>query len=81
MFHPEDLKNHIAQGMACSHLEVAGDGRHFQALVVSAEFAGLSRVQRHQHVYKVLGAQMRDEVVHALSMTTLTSEEWQAKNG
>ncbi|MDD5297247.1 MAG: BolA/IbaG family iron-sulfur metabolism protein [Rhodocyclaceae bacterium] len=81
MVYPEDIKNHIAQGMVCTHLQVDGDGRHFQALVVSAEFAGLSRVQRHQRVYAVLGAQMRDELVHAFSMTTLTPEEWQVKNG
>jgi len=81
MVHPEDIKTHIAQGMACSHLEVTGDGRHFQALIVSEEFAGLGLVQRHQSVYAVLGAQMRDELVHALSMTTLTPEEWRAKNG
>ncbi len=81
MLHPEELKDHIAQGMACSHLEVTGDGRHFQALIVSAEFAGLSRVARHQRVYAALGAQMRDEAVHALSMTTLTPEEWQVKHG
>jgi acid stress-induced BolA-like protein IbaG/YrbA len=81
MVHPEDIKHHLAQGMVFTHLQVEGDGRHFQALIVSAEFAGLPLVQRHQRVYAVLGAQMRDELVHALSMTTLTPEEWRAKNG
>ena len=61
--------------LACEHVEGLGDGQHFQALVVSREFAGKSRVQRHQLVYKALGERMREEI-HALSMRTLTPEEW-----
>jgi acid stress-induced BolA-like protein IbaG/YrbA len=56
---------------------VAGDGQHFQALVVSAAFAGKSRIQRHQLVYAALGSRMREEV-HALSMKTLTPDEFAA---
>ena len=55
-------------------VEVIGDGQHFQAVVVSPAFAGKSRVQRHQLVYKALGDRMRVEI-HALSMQTLTPEE------
>ena len=55
--------------------ELVGDGTHFQALIVSTEFGGKSRVQRHQRVYQALGERMREEV-HALSMQTLTPEEW-----
>ncbi len=76
MLDPDDLKRHLAEGMECTHLEVQGDGRHFQALVVSPAFVGLNRVKRHQYIYQVLGTQMRDEAVHALSLTTLTPEEW-----
>jgi acid stress-induced BolA-like protein IbaG/YrbA len=54
---------------------VLGDGQHFQALIVSPAFAGRSRVQRHQLVYAALGDRMREEI-HALSMQTLTPEEW-----
>jgi acid stress-induced BolA-like protein IbaG/YrbA len=57
-------------------VEVAGDGQHFQAVIVSAAFEGRSRVQRHQMVYAALGDRMREEI-HALSMKTLTAEEWQ----
>lgn len=58
------------------HLSVIGDGQHFEAVVVSEEFAGKSRVQRHQRVYQALGDRMREEI-HALSMKTLTPQEWQ----
>jgi len=71
----ESVKNGIQQGLACEHLEVLGDGQHFQALVVSRAFQGKSRVQRHQLVYAALGERMREEI-HALSMRTLTPEEW-----
>jgi len=72
---PESVQSGIAAGLACEHLEVIGDGQHFQALIVSPAFAGKSRVQRHQLVYAALGDRMREEI-HALSMQTLTPDEW-----
>ena len=77
MVDPESVKQGILGGLACQHVEVIGDGQHFQALVVSEAFAGRSRVQRHQLVYAALGERMREEI-HALSMRTLTPAEWQA---
>lgn len=72
----DSVKTGIAAGLACDHLEVLGDGQHFQAVVVSAAFEGKSRIQRHQLVYAALGDRMREEI-HALSMRTLTPGEWQ----
>ena len=76
----DSVKRGIEAGLACEHLEVAGDGQHFQALVVSRAFEGRSRVQRHQQVYAALGERMREEI-HALSMRTLTPEEWARAGG
>ena len=73
----ESVKQGIEAGLACEHVEVIGDGQHFQAVIVSKEFASRSRVQRHQLVYAALGERMREEI-HALSMKTLTPEEWRA---
>ena len=75
MVTPEYVKSLIAAGVACEHLDVSGDGSHFEAVIVSAAFAGKSRVARHQLVNRALGAQMGNEI-HALSMKTLTPEEW-----
>lgn len=72
---PAEVKRYIEQGLACETVEVDGDGRHFQALIVSSAFEGRSRVQRHQLVYAALGERMREEV-HALSMKTLTPAEY-----
>ena len=75
MVTPEDVKTYIERGLPCEHIELMGDGQHFQAVIVSVEFRGKNRVQRHQRVYQALGERMREEV-HALSMQTLTPEEW-----
>ena len=75
MTDPAQIKNWIQQGLACEHVEVQGDGHHFEAVIVSTAFAGKSRVQQHQLVYKALGERMRAEI-HALSMQTYTPEDW-----
>ncbi|CDY75763.1 YrbA protein [Caballeronia glathei] len=74
---PEQVKDYIAGGLACQHLEVEGDGQHFFATIVSDAFEGKRLIARHQLVYAVLGERMRAEI-HALSMKTLTPEEWKA---
>ena len=77
MVTPESIQQGIQAGLACERVEVLGDGQHFQALVVSAQFAGRNRVQRHQLVYAGLGAKMGRES-HALSIQAYTPAEWQA---
>ncbi|MDP9043783.1 MAG: BolA family transcriptional regulator [Pseudomonadota bacterium] len=72
---PDDVQRYIAQGLACDHIDVEGDGRHFFATIVSAEFEGAPRIRRHQRVYAALGDRMHSQI-HALSMKTLTPAEW-----
>ena len=74
MVTPGEVQSYIEKGLQCSQVRVAGDGQHFEALIVSEAFRGKSRVQRHQLVYAALGERMREEI-HALSMRTLTPEE------
>jgi acid stress-induced BolA-like protein IbaG/YrbA len=73
-----DVQSFIAAGLPCTHLEVDGDGQHFFATIVSAEFEGKTRIARHQRVYQALGDRMRAQI-HALSMKTLTPAEWADK--
>ncbi|HSQ80755.1 MAG TPA: BolA/IbaG family iron-sulfur metabolism protein [Casimicrobiaceae bacterium] len=80
MVTPESIQSSILGNMACDAVEVAGDGHHFEALIVSPAFRGLSRIQRHRLVYAALGDRMREEI-HALSMTTQTPEERAAAQG
>ena len=78
MVEPSSIEQSIRAGLACTHLEVRGDGAHFDAVIVSPSFAGLTRVRQHQLVYAALGDRMREEI-HALSMKTFSPEEWAAR--
>ncbi len=69
------IQNLIEQGLPAAQVRVAGDdGVHFEALVVSAAFAGKLPLARHRMVYATLGDLMGGEI-HALSLRTLTPEE------
>ncbi len=72
---PEQVRQYIADGLSCEHLDVQGDGSHFDAVIVSAAFEGKRLIARHQLVYAVLGDRMKAEI-HALSMRTLTPDEY-----
>jgi acid stress-induced BolA-like protein IbaG/YrbA len=78
MVTPESIKIDIEKGMSTSYVTVEGDGQHFAAVVVSEEFAGLSRIQRQQRVNNALGIRITTDI-HALSMKTFTPQEWQEK--
>ncbi len=75
MLTPDSVKTYIEDNLSCEHVEVIGDGQHFEAIIVSTEFRDKNRVQQHQIVYRALGERMREEI-HALSMRTLTPEQW-----
>ena len=72
----DELKAIITAGLACDHITLEGDGRHWFATIVSPAFEGKRLIQRHQLVYATLGQKMHTDEVHALSMKTLTPAEW-----
>lgn len=72
----QELQHIIATGLTCEHITLEGDGRHWYATIVSAEFEGKRAIQRHQRVYATLGSKMQTDEVHALSMKTFTPTEW-----
>lgn len=76
MVMPEDIKEWIEQGLEGAKVEIDGDGRHFNAIIISPAFEGKTSVQQHQLVYGVLGDKMKSDI-HALSMRTLTPTEWE----
>lgn len=75
MLQPREIETWIRAGLECDYIAVTGDGRHFEAEIVSTAFAGLSRVQRQQRVNTVLREHFESETLHALSMRCLTPEE------
>jgi stress-induced morphogen len=67
-----EVERLIKQGIPDAKVEItdlAGDNNHYAAIVVSAEFAGKSKLQQHQLVYKALGGAMGEEL-HALQLQT-----------
>ena len=78
MLDPKQIETWIAAGLSCELLAVKGDGQHFEAVIVSSEFVGRSRVKRQQLVNAILKARFDSGELHALSMKTLTPDEWNA---
>tara|TARA_Y100001978_G_C23471941_1_gene327399 strand:- start:125 stop:355 length:231 start_codon:yes stop_codon:yes gene_type:complete len=75
---PETVKAYIEENLGCEYVDVKGDGHHFEAVIVSDAFEGKSMLKQHQVVYDALGARMKSEI-HALSMKTLTPEQWKSR--
>ncbi len=61
--------------------KVDGDGYHYQITVVSPAFQNLNRVKRQQKVYALLKEWITEGSLHAITMKTLTPEEWENING
>ncbi len=76
MLDPKLIEQWISAGLPCEHIEVDGDGHHFKAVIVSGDFAGLSRVKRQQRVYQTVLDKLNSGELHALSLQTLTPDEW-----
>lgn len=57
-----------------------GSESHFRVLIISNDFKGLSTIQRHQKVYKILEKELQN-LIHAFSQKTLTLPEWEQIGG
>jgi len=71
----EQIKSMIEAGLAGAEVQVRGDGSHFEAVVISEAFSGMTMVQQHQRVYQCLGDSMQG-AIHALSIRAYTPEKW-----
>ena len=72
-----EIKNLIEKSIPTKHVEVnSDDGHHFDAIVVAQVFDGLNLVKRQQLVYKSLGDLITSGKLHALSLKTYSSAEW-----
>ncbi len=78
MISPEQVETMIKERLTNAEVKVAGDGEHFEAIIISPDFAGKTRVKQHQIVYGALQAELASETIHALSLKTYTPETWQA---
>lgn len=80
MISPQQVKDAIQSRFPEAKVEVSGDGEHFEAIVVTTDFEGITKVKQHQMIYGALQQEMASEAIHALSLKTYTPETWQALN-
>ncbi|MFQ5468823.1 MAG: BolA family protein [Gammaproteobacteria bacterium] len=71
-----DIKKMIEQGITGCQASVDGDGTHFEAIVISSDFEGKTKLEQHRMVYAALGDNMKD-AIHALSIRTYTPSGWE----
>lgn len=81
----QDIQQKLSGAFNPSHIEVvceshmhnvpAGSEMHFRVVLVSDEFSGVRKVQRHQKVYAVLAGELAGPI-HALALHLYTTEEW-----
>ena len=76
---PQEVKELLDSGLEQCEVEVAGEGSHFDILVIGEVFADLRPVQKQQLVYGVLSEQIADGSIHAVNIRTFTPTEWQSK--
>ncbi|MBW4698048.1 MAG: BolA/IbaG family iron-sulfur metabolism protein [Aphanocapsa lilacina HA4352-LM1] len=77
--YPEDVRALILQAFPEASVEVqdfTGTGDHFQAMVVSERFAGLTMIKQHKLVYQSVQNYIDDGRIHALALRTYTPEQW-----
>lgn len=74
---PQEVKDLLESRLAAARVEVTGDGRHFDILIVSDAFDGLSRLKKQQLVYGALQEEIASGTIHAVNMKTFTTAEWQ----
>jgi len=75
--HPDDIKKIIVGHFPEAIVEVTGDGAHFEAVVVSSLFEGVSLIARQRLVYSALGDRLLTGEIHALSIKAKTPTEWE----
>lgn len=78
MISPEQVESMIQEKLINAEVKVVGDGQHFEAIIISPDFEGKTRVKQHQIVYGALQAELAAETIHALSLKTYTPKTWQA---
>ena len=86
----KEIKKRLKNDLDIQHLEIKDftgrhlnhkthkGGFHLEATIVSSDFINMSLIERHRAVYDSMGNMMNNEI-HALSMKTLTPDEWEGK--
>ena len=76
---PEDVKNHIQQGIPGSEVTVSGEGCNLSVVVVSDSFEGKTMVAEQKMVYATVNDYIASGELHALTIKAYTPEEWKSE--
>lgn len=75
----EQVKKTIQQEISDAEVfvkDLTGGGDHLEAIVISSEFEGKTKVKQHQLVYSALQGELKSEAIHALALKTYTPSTW-----
>jgi acid stress-induced BolA-like protein IbaG/YrbA len=75
----EQVKKTIQQEISDAEVfvkDLTGGGDHLEAIVISPEFEGKTKVKQHQLVYSALQSELKSEAIHALALKTYTPSTW-----
>ncbi len=81
MISNQELERHLMAVDGVCHVQVEGDGYHYELTIVSDAFIGKSKVSRQQWVYAGLKAYITSGQLHAINMKTWTKDEWEKQVG
>jgi stress-induced morphogen len=79
MLKPDELEKRIRDALPDADVEIkdlTGTGDHFEARVISPQFAGKTMIEQHQLVYAPLQALLKTGELHALALKTFSPEQW-----
>ena len=81
MISNEKVQARLAAQDGVKFVEVSGDGRHYNLIIVADHFEGQGTLARQKWVYAQLNDWIVSDQMHALNMKTLTSAEWEIQHG
>ncbi len=76
----EEIKQKIEAGLAGCEAVVTGDGRHFEAVVISDQFEGKTPIQKQRLVMETVKQELQSDTLHALSIKALTPAQRAEQN-
>lgn len=69
----------LAAALPACQIQVGGDGRHFDLVIVGDVFAGQRTIKRQQMIYGILNEHIASGSIHAVNMKTFTTDEWASR--
>ena len=74
---PQEIQELLQTELAVQEVHVQADGSHYQVIVVSEQFADMSRVKQQQFVYGPLNEHIKSGALHAVTIKAYTPDQWE----